>query len=119
MFLCNSLFVFSILQNTFVRYFSFQINCDFLSHVIYAIYLVKVMSVLLLAQDLLLLSINASLFPEYCRIENYIHVVMSATLHLQLKIKTFQKCTIKNKEVEIMEDWCLSGYDGRCQWSLS
>jgi hypothetical protein len=49
----------------------------------------------------LLLSINASLFPEYCRIENYIHVyihvVRSATLHLQLKIKTFQKCTIKNK----------------------
>jgi hypothetical protein len=35
----------------FVRYFSFQINCDFLSHVIYAIYLVKVMSVLLLAQN--------------------------------------------------------------------
>jgi hypothetical protein len=68
---------------------------------------------------LLLLSINASLFPEYCRIENYIHVVRSATLHLQLKIKTFQKCTIKNKEVEIMEGWCLSGYDGRCQWSLS
>jgi hypothetical protein len=27
--------------------------------------------------------------------------------------------TIKNKEVEIMEGWCLSGYDGRCQWSLS
>ena len=68
---------------------------------------------------LLLLSINASLFPEYCRIENYIHVVRSATLHLQLKIKTFQKCTFKNKEVEIMEGWCLSGYDGRCQWSLS
>jgi hypothetical protein len=43
----------------------------------------------------------------------------SATLHLQLKIKTFQKCTNKNKEVEIMEGWCLSGYDGRCQWSLS
>jgi hypothetical protein len=56
----------------------------------------------------LLLSINASLFPEYCRIENYIHVVRSATLHLQLKIKTFQKCTVKNKEVEIMEGWCLS-----------
>ena len=68
---------------------------------------------------LLLLSINASLFPEYCRIENYIHVVRSATLHLQLKIKTFQKCTIKNKEVEIMEGWCMSGYDRRCQWSLS
>ena len=34
---------------------------------------------------LLLLSINASLFPEYCRIENYIHVVRSATFHLQLK----------------------------------
>ena len=67
----------------------------------------------------LLLSINASLFPEYCRIENYIHVVRSITLHLQLKIKTFQKCTIKNKEVEIMEGWCLSGYDGRYQWSLS
>jgi hypothetical protein len=72
-----------------------------------------------LSRLLLLLSINASLFPEYCRIENYIHVVRSATLHLQLKIKTFQKCTIKNKEVEIMEGWCLSGYDGRCQWSLS
>ena len=68
---------------------------------------------------LLLLSINASLFPEYCRIENYIHVVRSATLHLQFKIKTFQKCTIKNKEVEIMEGSCLSGYDGGCQWSLS
>jgi hypothetical protein len=27
---------------------------------------------------LLLHSINASLFPEYCRIENYIHVVRSA-----------------------------------------
>jgi hypothetical protein len=34
---------------------------------------------------LLLLSINASLFPEYCSIENYIHVVRSATFHLQLK----------------------------------
>jgi hypothetical protein len=34
---------------------------------------------------LLLLSINASLIPEYCRIENYIHVVRSATFHLQLK----------------------------------
>jgi hypothetical protein len=56
---------------------------------------------------------------EYCRIENYIHVVRSATLHLQLKIKTFQKCTIKNKEVEIMEGWCLSGYDGRCQTPTS
>jgi hypothetical protein len=53
-----------------------------------------------LSRLLLLLSINASLFPEYCRIENYIHVVRSATLHLQLKIKTFQKCTIKNKEVD-------------------
>jgi hypothetical protein len=21
--------------------------------------------------------------------------------------------------VEIMEGWCLSGYDGRCQWSRS
>ena len=67
--------------------------------------------------DLLLLSINASLFPENCRIENYIHVVRSATFHLQLK--KLQKCTIKYKEVEIMEGWCLSGYDGRCQWSLS
>jgi hypothetical protein len=36
-------------------------------------------------------------------------VVRSATLHLQLKIKTFQECTIKkNKEVEIMEGWCLA-----------
>ena len=33
---------------------------------------------------LLLHSINASLFPEYCRIENYIHVVRSATFYLQL-----------------------------------
>jgi hypothetical protein len=32
-----------------------------------------------------LLSINASLFPEYRRIENYIHAVRSATSHLQLK----------------------------------
>ena len=34
---------------------------------------------------LLLLSINASILPVYCRIENYIHVVRSATFHLQLK----------------------------------
>jgi hypothetical protein len=59
---------------------------------------------------LLLLSINASLFPENCRIENYINVVRSATLHLQLKIKTFQKCTIKNKEVEIMEGSVASSF---------
>jgi hypothetical protein len=34
-------------------------------------------------------------------------------------IKTFQKCTIKNKEVEIMEGWCMSGYDVIYQWSLN
>ena len=34
---------------------------------------------------LLFLSINAPFFPEYCHIENYIHVVRSATFHLQLK----------------------------------
>ena len=34
---------------------------------------------------LLLLSINSSLFPENCRIENYIHVVRLSTFHLQLK----------------------------------
>jgi hypothetical protein len=42
-----------------------------------------------------------------------------SNLPFTIKIKTFQKCTIKNKEVEIMEGWCMSGYDGRCQWSLS
>jgi hypothetical protein len=47
---------------------------------------------------LLLLSINASLFPENCRIENYINVVRSATLHLQLKIKTFRNVQLKTKK---------------------
>jgi hypothetical protein len=47
-FLCMYSQFFRILS---VRYFSFQTDCDFLNHVIYAIYLVKVMSVLLLAQD--------------------------------------------------------------------
>jgi hypothetical protein len=42
-----------------------------------------------------------------------------SNLPFTIKIKTFQKCTIKNKEVEIMEGWWMSGYDGRCQWSLS
>jgi hypothetical protein len=31
-----------------------------------------------------------------------------SNLPFTIKIKTFQKCTIKNKEVEIMEGWCLS-----------
>jgi hypothetical protein len=42
-----------------------------------------------------------------------------SNLSFTIKIKTFQECTFKNKEVEIMDGWCLSGYDGRCQWSLS
>ena len=46
---------------------------------------------------LLLLSINASLFPEYCRIENYIHVVRSATFHLQLK-KLSRNVQLKTKK---------------------
>ena len=46
----------------------------------------------------LLLSINASLFPEYCRIENYIHVVRSATLHLQLKQKLSRNVQLKTKK---------------------
>ena len=53
-FLCFVYFFVCILNSSeyfFVRYLSFQTNCDFLSHVIYAIYLVMVMSLLLLAQD--------------------------------------------------------------------
>jgi len=53
-FLCFCVFLCLYSQSSeyfFVCYFSFQTNCDFLSHVIYAIYLVKVMSVLLLAQN--------------------------------------------------------------------
>jgi len=48
-FLCFCVFLCLYSQSSeyfFVCYFSFQTNCDFLSHVIYAIYLVKVMSVL-------------------------------------------------------------------------
>jgi hypothetical protein len=42
-------------------------------------------------------------------------VVRSATT---IKIKFFQKCTIKNKEVEIMEGWCMSGYSFQCDNTL-
>ena len=65
---------------------------------------------------LLFLSINVSLSRVLSHWKLYTCGQVS-NLPFTIK-KTFQKCTIKNKEVEIMVGWCLSGYEGRCQWSL-